>query len=396
MNQKKAAENVATRLLQARRLWNEAADSYFDPSRFQLALQNCITTARTVTFILQSNKSHIPDFELWYEPFRDRWKADQVMRWGINARNAIEKRGDLETKSELRASVIASYLGQASTGWLQNGVFKSLDEILRSIPLEYLEPHVIEHGTLVVERRWVDSELPSLEVLDAVSIILFELIAMVVDLYRHLGEAAPLELKDFHKDGMKPLLMDRAAYISIKDGSSRGFRLFSKEMQISAKKVLRRYKKSGGDWANLEHVENFEDLCEVYFSNARAVLKKDGFHRTFMFFVKDLKVIDIIDCNFPDRASKYLYIREFAQFAKKKGANAVFMIGEAWMAKEENLPNSGFASEASIREEALILDGVTSEGVDIHNVAVFLRKRKRREKLSEFWRPRKNCHLSTL
>ena len=62
-----SAINVMKRLLDMRRLWNEAADAYFEPAKFLLMLQQCITTSRTVTFIVQSNKAAFRDFEPWYE-----------------------------------------------------------------------------------------------------------------------------------------------------------------------------------------------------------------------------------------------------------------------------------------------------------------------------------------
>ena len=58
-----ATRAVVSRLLQMRQLWDDTADSYFEPERFQMNLQNCITVSRTVTFILQSNKSTIHDFD---------------------------------------------------------------------------------------------------------------------------------------------------------------------------------------------------------------------------------------------------------------------------------------------------------------------------------------------
>ena len=56
---------VDRRLDDAHRLWHQAEQSYFDPEEFRLAAQNTIQTLRTVTFILQSNKRMVPDFDAW-------------------------------------------------------------------------------------------------------------------------------------------------------------------------------------------------------------------------------------------------------------------------------------------------------------------------------------------
>ena len=73
-----AAQAVIQRLMQMRQLWEDAAASYFDPPRFQLDLQNCISVSRTVTFILQSNKEHMEGFDVWYETQRARWNGDPL------------------------------------------------------------------------------------------------------------------------------------------------------------------------------------------------------------------------------------------------------------------------------------------------------------------------------
>ena len=74
-----AAQAVISRLLQMRQLWDDAAASYFDPDRFQLALQNCITVSRTVTFILQANKREVEGFDEWYAQHQESWRADPTM-----------------------------------------------------------------------------------------------------------------------------------------------------------------------------------------------------------------------------------------------------------------------------------------------------------------------------
>jgi hypothetical protein len=96
-------------------LWHDALAAYFDPSRFTIALQNCITTSRTVTFILQSHKTAVPGFDDWYGAYQRKFAADPVIVWARDARNKIEKRGDLEMLSQIRAELIAAYSGNPVT-----------------------------------------------------------------------------------------------------------------------------------------------------------------------------------------------------------------------------------------------------------------------------------------
>src|SRR5580658_3136297 len=195
-----ATRAVVSRLLQMRQLWDDTADSYFEPERFQMNLQNCITVSRTVTFILQSNKSTIHDFENWYAAHQEMWRKDPIMVWVKEARNAIEKRGDLETHSQVRAMIVAAYLDGPETQWLRQALFASPYQIYRSVPKKYLIPHVLENGTLLVERRWIDSGLPDMEVLEALAHVYSQLAEMVVSLLGHTHLSVPQELTNTKPD----------------------------------------------------------------------------------------------------------------------------------------------------------------------------------------------------
>jgi hypothetical protein len=71
---------VDRRLEDVHQQWHQAEQAYFEPEQFRIAIQTAIQTLRTVTFILQSNKRQIPDFETWYETWRQRLAADPLMR----------------------------------------------------------------------------------------------------------------------------------------------------------------------------------------------------------------------------------------------------------------------------------------------------------------------------
>ena len=73
------------------------AQTYFDPELFRMHTNQFLQTARTVTFIIQKNKGGIPEFEAWYSSeVQENWRMDEVMLWARDARNKIEKVGDLE------------------------------------------------------------------------------------------------------------------------------------------------------------------------------------------------------------------------------------------------------------------------------------------------------------
>src|SRR5204863_716209 len=112
---------------------------------FIISVQNCITTSRTVTFILQSHKSAVPGFDDWYAIYRKRFGEDPMMQWAKNARNKIEKQRDLETFSQVRAQLIAAYAGNPRTNWIPSEIVWSPAQLLRRIPPRLLDAHTVEN-----------------------------------------------------------------------------------------------------------------------------------------------------------------------------------------------------------------------------------------------------------
>lgn len=361
-----AADAMVRRLLQMRQLWEDAAQSYFEPDRFMLALQNCITTSRTVTFILQSHKSEIMGFEDWYRPHQDRWKADPIMNWAKNARNSIEKRGDLETYSQVRAEVIASYIDEGPrTEWMPQALFSSPNDIWQGVPARFLIPQVLEHGTLLIERRWIDSELPNMEVLEALAYVYDDLCNTALDFLKAFKLKAPEALDKNRPDAMGALAMDRAVYLSMKDGLISGFRIYKKPLEEPSpsqhKRLEKRYGKSAS-WSRLKSAITFRDVALAFFETARMVIKRDGFHRNITFLIRGAVPIEIAQTDHPTRASRYVLMRDLARLARIVNADGVMMIGEAWTAAPEDVPSTGYAAEAKRRGEAVVLHAANATG----------------------------------
>lgn len=377
-NPRKAARAAIDRLLQMRQLWEDAAESYFEPSRFMLSLQNCITTSRTVSFILQSNKADIPDFDQWYEMHRSKWSADPIMRWARDARNSIEKKGDLETNSQVRAEIIAGFLEGPTTDWLPQALFLAPSTIWKAVPTKFRIPHILENGTLMIERRWVDSELPNVEVLEALAHVYGELCNAIVDLLQSNDIPIPKDLDRSRPDPMGELAMDRALYLSMRDGSPAGMRYYKKPMERPSdddrNKVVKRYGKTA-NWGRLKLATTFREVAEAYFENARAVINRDGYHHNFTFLLKGSQPIEMVRSDHPDRASRYVLMRDLAKLARIAGADGVMMIGETWTASNDDIPPSGFAVDAKNRGEAIMLSAASAKGESFMISAPVIRKR---------------------
>lgn len=86
------------RLREAHHWWHEMADFYHEPEPFRYRLGAFINAARSVTFMLQSEKSVFESFD-WYEAWREKAKEDPVLTWLSDARTDVVHRRALEPKS---------------------------------------------------------------------------------------------------------------------------------------------------------------------------------------------------------------------------------------------------------------------------------------------------------
>jgi hypothetical protein len=125
---------VHRRLEDLHQQWHQAETEYFEPERFRVAVQSAIQTLRTVTFILQNHKRIIRDFDRWYSSWQTQLKSDPLMRWMVDARNKIEKEGDLEANSFVRARIIASYLEEGPSIEVPAHLFDAPAKLIKSIP----------------------------------------------------------------------------------------------------------------------------------------------------------------------------------------------------------------------------------------------------------------------
>jgi hypothetical protein len=388
-----ALSAVLRRLKQVDAHWHEALAVYFEPDRFRVAMQNCITVARTVSFILQSHKAAIPEFERWYGPWTARFAADPVMRWAVLARNKIEKQGDLETQSQMRSELIAAYAGNPVTNWTAASVAWSSEQVRRSIPARLLDPHVIESGVLSIERRWVDSALPEFEVLDALAHVYGQLALMLVDLHRHLDVAIPEEnpnlghhlLRHLLADGRLPSmerpLEERAVYIAVKDGAFLGYRYeFGRIDSATRRKAERRYRHKEAARL-LTEASTLLDIANAQFAMARTIMLRDHHHATMFIPLLGIQPLDLIIAPPRNRADKYMLVRDIARYVRRIGADGLIRISEAWTANWDDIPRGGFAEDAPNRGESLTLAAVNSAGEQISLSAEIERKRIKKRKV---------------
>ena len=140
--------DVDKRLEDVHRQWHAAEAAYFDPEAFKVAIQTVIQNLRTVSFILQKQKSKFANFDAWYAPWQQKFAADPLMVWMRDTRNKIEKEGDLDAHSFVRAAILASYLDEGPKLEVPAELFQEPWRLIKAIPDNDLGEHLRRHGVL--------------------------------------------------------------------------------------------------------------------------------------------------------------------------------------------------------------------------------------------------------
>lgn len=219
-----------------------------------------------------------------------------------------------------------------------------------------------------------------MEILEALAYVYGRLADMVVSLYKHNKISISNLILDRRPNAMGKLAMDRGIYLSMMDGSLTGSRYFLKSADIPKKsKIARRYGKNM-NWDSLKEARSLRDVAEGLFNLARVMIFRDGHHHSVTIFLKGTSIVRILITDHPDRAARYVMMRDLAILAKIDAADGIIMIGEAWLARQGDIPESGFAVDAKNRQESLILHAANSKG-EIFVFESIIERRKNSNKI---------------
>ncbi|TAU22557.1 hypothetical protein ELI51_19830 [Rhizobium leguminosarum] len=369
-------EPVHKRLEDLHYQWHAAEAAYFDPDGFRMAIQTAIQTSRTVSFILQSNKAVIPDFDGWYERWQEKFRADALMRWMVDARNRIEKRGDLEAHSFVRADIVASFLNEGPSAQVPSELFDAPLKLVKSIPDNALGKHIKKDGIIRIQRRWIENTLPDYELLDAVAIAYGNLSLMLDDAHRQIGLPVP-EARDvktgeiYDKISMKgrmPCMIGhsdlRTLDVWLADGRPVEFERVIKKVSIQdLEKSSGRYDLDPSEIFGAPGTVNSpETILRSLFATARVMFDKDGYHSTIMFFFKGTKLIEFTELRLDEHGQKYLLMRNLAHDVVRRGADTVILLGEIWRSVFDPSDPYRRSVDAPDREEGLTGTLVSKSG----------------------------------
>jgi hypothetical protein len=352
------------RLRDLAQLLSNCGGTYFSPERFRQNTNQFLQTARTVTFIIQKNKATIPDFDVWYGAnVLQPWMTDPVMSWAKDARNVIEKEGDLEMQSTLRVAVLYSYISEEDLV-LEIGrkelLQADIDQLIKAAG-RILPAGVADAAVLKIQRRWIANSLPDRELIYALTYAYSELHRVCRDLATHIGSA--LDASVPHPTSLDPSSNDVAKVRFVKFAEPGIGRHASVRVDrdpdfkappafVALKEELRLAPKP----------ECLADVVAMHAKLAQATFEHHGNHIPMLvLYDKTWKQIDYLSTAFTDQAEKYLFWRNVADRAFYLRAFAMVWTSESWVRDISE------GTDRPIRELPIIGEQLHVVGADASN-----------------------------
>ena len=349
---------VDKRLDDVRLAWIEALKNYNNPNEFTRRLNVCVTTLRSVTFVLQKCKKRIPNFEAWYGKLQEIMRADDVMRWLVHARNYIEKSGDLQTLSIADVIVTVDWGMKIYQRFAVNPFLNSLQIAEKVKELVSNGKEKADSMLLELERRWVDVQLPDYEVLDALSYCYSFVAKVVEDAHKQVGilglcpyrkaqgvlDIDPKRIE--HLGGRPPCMVatraERTVWLKVSTGEELRPVKYHKEVDHDeAREAAKRYGLDESSAFFKKKLGSLREEAEFWLNMGKVVLCKDGYHIPMV--VLHGPNPTIIHIRLDEQVDKYLMWERIAEDVEVCGAEKLVFVAEMWLrVPEEKLHPKGY------------------------------------------------------
>jgi len=322
------------RLRDLAELLRNCGKTYFLPDLFRQNTNQFLQTSRTVTFIVQKNKATIPAFDAWYKAnVLQPWATDPVMSWAKDARNVIEKEGDLEMQSTLQATVIFSYIPDQDMvlAVSRKELVQASIERLLQVAVRELPPGIADAAVLKIQRRWVANTLPDQELIYALTYAYSQLHRVCNSLAAHLNSA--LDSSVPHPTMIDPSSNDVARVRFMKFGKTGVGRHTSVRIDADPSfqppPVLLRLKE---ELASAPKPASLAEVVAMHAKMAQVMYEHNGRHIPMLaLYDKEWNQIDFMSTAFTDQADKYLFWRNVADRAFYLKAFALVWTSESWL-----------------------------------------------------------------
>jgi hypothetical protein len=322
------------RLADLAHILSTCSTAYFDPNLFRLNTNQFLTTARTVTFLIQKDKAAIPTFDLWYEAeVIKRWSGDVLMTWAKNSRNQIEKEGDLEFHSQLSVKLIYSYLEEndiaiqcARPDVLGANVKRLMRYAEKSLPTGIADASVLK-----IERRWVANSLPAHELLQALIYIYSRIWVAASSLAAHLGGSLNGSIPDPTDFDEVTTGDKKIQYVKFAD--RRPSSMVSKRVRIDAKYDPPPWIRAlDAERAKNGALQTLTERVKFFSAMAKGTFEQFGNHVPMLYlFDEHGKLVDYLGIVPDDQATKFIFWRIVADRISYLRADSLVWIAELWI-----------------------------------------------------------------
>lgn len=348
---------IEQRLYESSKLWADCDENYHDFKEFISSLNGLIQSLRNLTFIIQSYKSIIPNFEGWYVSKQDEMRRDAYLRWAHESRNIVVKSSNLKLKSK----TVVELMNWESHP-LQTIEIDPLSENTEIINTYWTGLSVknltkaLNEPIIRIERYWIADNLPEKELLWLTAYCYRYFKNMTLDLYGKIRVDKSHILSGFEKNAKilnKNTLFEdkRTLILNLKDGKK--FSRRSEKVSVKDKELEKLAKKRYGIQKQnyIRNEDKFLDSFELVTETAKHLLGIDGHHVPMVFlFDKDLNQ-EIYSLVINDRAELYYSFRKLGDDILTKRAVAAIIVSEMWL-KDLNLKIVGeCVNIAAIRKD---------------------------------------------
>ncbi|GHF93157.1 hypothetical protein GCM10017667_23610 [Streptomyces filamentosus] len=361
-------------------MWHAMADSYMQPDTFRMHLNSLIQGLRNVTFLLQKQKSELPNFETWYTRFQEEAKADPIMRWVVKSRNRVVKESDLELLSEVKVRWVADWANKKERKFTFPPRMPS-EAILGSL---LATPGNRRVGVVTVSRRWVDSGLPDRELMSATREAFITLSSLLADAHEAFG-AGSCGLGERDPECVSDVLVrDPLNCMDINPGqlqehldlsAMRGIDEVLTPISYDEGKAAKARKRYGvNDFTRGNPIE----IAPQMMDHARSVLARDKSHMNVVWLFRGDEVVEFMSPNYADQNAKYLAFHRIADRVETHRADGILLIAEMWYVNDYKYDDQGKVIPArdrgKDRREALHVLSATRDGRVASLIAPFSRK----------------------
>jgi hypothetical protein len=366
-------------LVEAHLLWHQCMANYQDPEPFRANLSALIQALRNITWVLQSEKHTVTDFDNWYRRKQEQLRAHRVSKWLIEARNMIVKRGELDASSFAKIRLIT---------W-QDRVLAELafppdcpsPLILSNLCLVGLANNVgiplndLRNATVSVERRWTVADLGDVEILEALAQVYSLLSEIVLDAHQQMQAFACISRESQHPhffsryhrtdnlDCMAFGVAQRTNLFELAGEQELMLRRVSSsvDLELGKDRYGFRPEESITEWESLDPLL----VAEKCLYRAKRILQKDKYHERIVMVRDGAGVWHLLTLKAANRAEKYSLMQFVARYAESLGADAIIDISEMWVVPKDvaaKLGDPDLFDKAPGRMEELYLFVATREG----------------------------------